>query len=1858
MRGGATAAPTPAPHPLPTASHTPPVVRVAAGGTITGRVYDYTYGQPILGATIRITPFSAATCLPSACFTNVSGTNGVFSVPAPTGPDTVQVTAPDYVGNQTWTVVGDGATVNLGFVFLLHDGWATGIVEDATPDHAPIGNVTINATSRNGLITTGPEVVTGANGSFTVAVPPLPSQLSFLPPGDPSPYFENFTWTNVTAYHTVDLGIVHLEGGVPVSATFYDRLTGQPIPTGDPSQLTVCTRRANLCASPYLNETGPGPLPGWALPGAASVTAFAVGYVVNTSAVPDIPNTNRTFSLGRIYLLPLAAVELSTNLTGGPPPGGGWPAGNVTAFVCSLDGLSVAVQRTPGGKLLATPCWPRGLTNLTAGNTYPVGATTIAYGPPLRDAVFVVPASAEPPTFPIPTTESFSPTPLFPTTYANVTWVNLTPDQVTVAGSVDVATGTYLQGNVSLLGWNGSEEGTFSVQVCSTDVTAVCGAPVLSSDLEPAVVGCASGPASFCVPAPPGPDRLTLTELGPMTTNYTWVEVPSGCCAQSGHPTEIGWVNISVVDPYGSLNGSAVAQVGGYGSARAPPGGLFGTVSACPVIPPLPGQPITACTYGSLDPTTGAFNLTAPIGWDQVTVQAYDFQSNWSWIDETGANSTGTIQLAPDGFFTGRVLTEGGVGIPGAIVEACPVGAPNQCLTVGSAGTDGEYNGTIAAPVYIGSAYEVQASYPGYTTEWTWTNATANDVVRVPKISLPPIPEGANARGGGVSPAALSTVTWVQGRIVDSRTGLAVPNADLSQCQNFSCFGSLGQTTVGGTFNVSLDTANTSLFVTAGDYTAGTFAVALSTGPVEELGSLNLTPDPWYTGQVTIGPWGSLATSDGLGVPAEVQVCVYLVGDDCALAAVTNTAGFYNVSGPNGSVEMLTQGEAAAAFGSALGGFYPQTVKGNVTPNGTFFGPNGTLPLQIYGSLSGLVHDLSDANGSAPAPFVTVSADTLVPYLSGFLAGSSVVATGPSGAYTLFLPPGGPSIYVSAVGSSFLAGNETVNGSMPTPGSAVAPTFNVTHYGWVTATVVNAANQAPLGFAAIATVTSNPFNGTALDSASVANGAGVVNVSVAPGHNVSVLLSAPGFLPKSSTVVVTASATKALGTIGLTVGAPPIGFVVRSPSINALDAPTVDAVDPATGAPLADASVVAISPVDGSEISTIVRTNALGQFFLWVTGTYPAIDLDLKQPSYDPLTLYVPTPTSGTQVVPHLNTTGASVVAGKVVAEPNGTGVYDLGVLVCQYGNPTCDTSTEGFTFTNGSGDFWVAAPRGFDQVTVISQDYLTNVTPSVTVPADGFVKIGNVPVYAFADLSGTVLGVPYGTHLVGANVSLCSIFGNPYGPCGLSTNTTAGGNFTLPAPPSTYVLVVRAPGYNETYEPVALPPGDHLQLGAILLIADGNITGRAVSVVNGAAAPNATAIACASYAAGDCSTLTNASSNGSFTLLAPPGLDLVRVSSPQFFDNYSSVDVPAGGGITVPAAVLTPFAVDIPESLSGTVVASNASGGPIPGAVVALTQGTVTIVSGVTRADGGFTLNSQWGTYDLVVSAPGFTAARIALTLHTNVTGVRVALTTMTYRLHGTVTDSATHAGLADVAIEQNGTTLVATGGSGTYSVQLPNGTYDLVAVAPNGSSGAYAPLPFTVRVSGGDQVRNLSLTPTVAVLTGTVVDADSGLPIAGATIVVQSTSGAIVGRATSGLTGEFSLALAPGTYTLNVTASGHDPATLQVSVPNPGGPVAIPLTPSLQPSFATSGLPSTELVVLAVVGAVVLIGVFLLLRRRPPAEPPPERPRWVLDTEETDTPPATEADEATPLAPNPGGWTLEDLEEPGVEDTTGPGR
>ncbi|MCI4360728.1 MAG: hypothetical protein L3J91_03420 [Thermoplasmata archaeon] len=447
-------------------------------------------------------------------------------------------------------------------------------------------------------------------------------------------------------------------------------------------------------------------------------------------------------------------------------------------------------------------------------------------------------------------------------------------------------------------------------------------------------------------------------------------------------------------------------------------------------------------------------------------------------------------------------------------------------------------------------------------------------------------------------------------------------------------------------------------------------------------------------------------------------------------------------------------------------------------------------------------------------------------------------------------------------------------------------------------------------------------------------------------------------------------------------------------------------------------------------------------------------------------------------------------------------------------------------------------------------------------------------------------------------------------GLCGFSVQTASNGQFLLSVPSGSYILQANATGFNATYLPIYLVPGEVLPVGILFLKQYGEAVGTVLSSATLLPVQNASVFGCPLWSGGACTPSVVTDIAGHFTLAGPPGPYTIAVLANGYADSYSAGTLISGLTLSLQPILITPLGTDISYQVSGQVVnASNPSTG-ISGAVVSADVNGTPAFSVRTDTNGGFSMTVLWGVYVITVVDPGYLPAHQPITVHQNVVGLLVSLQVMTFTVSGTIEDGLTHQSLTGVTIAESNTVLAVSDVNGAYNFQEPNGTHALVATYEGGGSVAYAPINFEAVVNGASVVHDLSMEPQAVQIHGVVVDSVAGTPLAGAVVVLRGTTvdGVPVEQTvTADPTGGFTATLYLGAYNASSSYVGYTAATVAFSVTPAGQAVPIPLHPlssGSSSSVSPSG-PTAQWILmgsLGVIGAALLVLAILVLRRRAP--------------------------------------------------------
>jgi hypothetical protein len=377
--------------------------------------------------------------------------------------------------------------------------------------------------------------------------------------------------------------------------------------------------------------------------------------------------------------------------------------------------------------------------------------------------------------------------------------------------------------------------------------------------------------------------------------------------------------------------------------------------------------------------------------------------------------------------------------------------------------------------------------------------------------------------------------------------------------------------------------------------------------------------------------------------------------------------------------------------------------------------------------------------------------------------------------------------------------------------------------------------------------------------------------------------------------------------------------------------------------------------------------------------------------------------------------------------------------------------------------------------------------------------------------------------------------------------NTDSGGNYTMTGVPTgQQVIIATAPGYYAQIALVTVTADQtsfkDFQLNPIVGTITGVVFDRFSQPVIGAGLVVAgTAIAAI------------ANADGVYTLSnVPIGTRTINVTASGLRSASVTVNVIANETIYKDIYLETPTG-----RVTGTV--RNASNNqPIAGAsiLVGIPFGAV-YYSAITDSAGQYALNDvKTGSITIYAGADGFNPAQATVNIAENQTTTQnFSLTPDTSTGNtGTITGTVKSTETGNPPI--SGATITVSGSSPAISTtSAADGSYTLSNVPAgaqtlNVSKSGFGSANVQVTVTAGQTTtQNISLSPSVGTVTGTVLNASNGQPLPGATVSVSGTSL----TTTTAANGGYTLSNVPtGSQTLNVSATGFISTSDTVTVNN----------------------------------------------------------------------------------------------------------
>ncbi|GAB1765757.1 carboxypeptidase regulatory-like domain-containing protein [Priestia megaterium] len=471
--------------------------------------------------------------------------------------------------------------------------------------------------------------------------------------------------------------------------------------------------------------------------------------------------------------------------------------------------------------------------------------------------------------------------------------------------------------------------------------------------------------------------------------------------------------------------------------------------------------------------------------------------------------------------------------------------------------------------------------------------------------------------------------------------------------------------------------------------------------------------------------------------------------------------------------------------------------------------------------------------------------------------------------------------------------------------------------------------------------------------------------------------------------------------------------------------------------------------------------------------------------------------------------------------------------------------------------------PPGSYQLALIAANYGAN-TVGAFVTANE-VTVLTVPLAPNpGNVNGQVVNSATGDAIFGAIVSVTDLNGLPIG----STVTDQNGNFSISnLPPTTVVLSAVATNFGSDSRSVILTPGSTGTALLTLTPNPGAVSGAVINQQTGAPLIGAT-LQIFDFTGALVATVLSDRDGLYQVQNLTPGFYQVIATSANFGTQIQNIQVASNVTSTVNFA-LTPDT----GSIFGTVV-NQQTGALIVGASVVVrlfSPAGPVVQTTATDSSGQFTvLNLAPGAYAVTAFNPNFgTQSTTTLVQSNTISTVSLALLPNPGAVQGLVTSAQTGEPALNTQINvlSNAGILVATvqtDSNGNYFVPgLAPDTYTLVFSNPNFQSSTLG------AIVGSDTIItvNTALTPDPGTITGTVIDSQTGLPIAGASVQIFPAQSLIpIASAITGQDGSYTaLGIQPGDYVVEAIVSNYAVTAVGTAVfPNTTATAALLLSPN----------------------------------------------------------------------------------------------
>lgn len=577
------------------------------------------------------------------------------------------------------------------------------------------------------------------------------------------------------------------------------------------------------------------------------------------------------------------------------------------------------------------------------------------------------------------------------------------------------------------------------------------------------------------------------------------------------------------------------------------------------------------------------------------------------------------------------------------------------------------------------------------------------------------------------------------------------------------------------------------------------------------------------------------------------------------------------------------------------------------------------------------------------------------------------------------------------------------------------------------------------------------------------------------------------------------------------------------------------------------------NPVTGNDIQIVV----LNENNVVVATQFANPDGTYQVPQLPPGTYFVTAsaPNYASSTVSAIVTAGQTVPVTNVLT-PNpvnvtatvlilGTSTPVAGSLV-QVRLPSNIVIASGTTDANGLVTF-TQLPAGTLIITADAPGFGTDSKSVVANPGESLTVALFLP-----DDPGQVVGIvtnlATGAPIPNATITLTDSTGVIVS---TAVTDTAGRYTFTGVTPGPYRVTANATNFGPEISGVTVAPNVISNVSFALQPNPGVIQGTVRDFVTNLPIPNATITIRQFSGDGPIITTTLTDENGFFQTTQLSPRSYVVVASKEGYSTATVSAEVASNSVTSVELFLSPN----PGAVQGTV-RDAATSQPIPDTLVRVVNNQGTIIAFIhTDSNGFYYLGGLApGDYTVVAVNPLYQTGFAETMILPNVTNtVNFSLQSNPATLSGLVFDAVDQSPLPGTVIEVRlaGTNIlvrrVTSDENGRYFISgLPAGTFDVIAELQN-----YSLSTNTVFLTAGEsEILNIPMRPFPASVTGTVFDATTQLPIAGALVrlLIQNTDIEVTSTLTSS-DGTYSLDnIAPGQYNLIFSAEGYGNAVSQV--------------------------------------------------------------------------------------------------------------